>query len=172
MAPLSHSRHSVATVVAIAAIAGTACGGSQKKPAVPVADLSTVGECASVATAGQVSAQPELRHADRDLNRDGRDEVVVSDRKLCRGDNCHWNIFAWDGSCNRYVGTVTGAAIETGDVGESGFPEIRSWWRFSGGARALLHVYRFGGGGYQLIETLMCRQSGGDGIQCAPEEPL
>ncbi len=161
-----------AWLVAAALVVG--CGGSSKRaPKPPKPDLSAVGECGSVGTSGQLSASPSLRRADRDLDADGRDELVAADRNLCRGENCRWNLFGWDGKCHRYLGTIDGAAIEKGStLGEAGYPEIRSWWRLGDGARALLHVYRFGAGGYRLVETLMCRTAEGDGIECALEESL
>lgn len=132
-----------------------------------------IGECIErLNAAGVVSAEPVFSHADRDLNGDGRSEIVVSDRKMCRESNCQWNIFAYDGSCHRFIGSIAGAAIEVGPAGDYGYLELRSWWRFRDGRRALLHVYRFGQEGYQLVETLMCHQRGDDGIQCASEEVL
>ncbi len=156
-------------------VVGLGCANNKNKPPPRSGQLSKepVGECIEeISAAGAVSESPTLRHADRDLNGDGRQELVVSDKNMCRGNNCQWNIFSYDGACHRYVGTISGAAIETGPRGERGFFELRSWWRFSDSRRALLHIYQFGGLGYQLAETLICHQKSGDGIRCASQESL
>lgn len=148
------------------------CPSSHRTPP-PRAPASTVrvGECADPQRDGTLSPDPDLQRADRDLDGDGTDEVVVADRRLCREGNCHWNLFAvtrGNAACHRYLGTVAGAAIEVGEVGEAGFPELRGWWKFDE-QRALLQVYQYSGAGYRLMETLLCRQGGGDGVQCVSE---
>jgi len=153
------------------------CSGAAKRSRPISAPPPTVapGTCANPDRDGSVSAKPDIKRANRDLDRDGIDEVVVADRALCNGRNCHWNLFRVVTSkeatpCHEYLGTVSGATIEVAAVREAGFPELRSWWTFSD-ERALLSVYHFREVGYRLIETLMCHQEGGDGVRCVSEEP-
>ena len=160
--------------IAAMAVSTMACGGAAK-PVVPATPTPPVGECAELDAGGVVSGKPSMDRADRDLDGDGRAEVVTTDRSMCRGPdrkNCYWNVFVADGACHRYVGTIDGAAIEVGPPGDRGFVELRSWWRLSGQGRALLHVYQFGGAGYRLSETLVCRSGEGDQLQCASDDAL
>lgn len=161
----------VATLVAIGAIG---CSGTPKRrPITAPAPTVTPGTCADPSRDGSVSANPDLKHADRDLDRDGVAEVVVADRALCNGRNCHWNLFRVDkrdgATCHQFLGTISGASIEVSTPGEAGFPELRGWWMFSDD-RALMSVYHFREVGYRLIETLLCRQDGGDGVRCVSED--
>ncbi len=148
-----------------------ACGGSPKRNARVVANVQ-IGECADPKVSGVLSASPTLRAAHRDLNGDGTKEKAYADRKLCRGGNCSWNLFTETNGCSRYIGTVSGATIETSpETGDAGFAALRVWWTMGKGARHLVQTYRFRVGGYQLTDVLMCRQDGDDRLLCASEEP-
>jgi hypothetical protein len=167
---LDRSMRFVLSVVALAALGG--CPSSRRPPPKAPAPSVSIGECADPERDGTVSANPDLRRADRDLDRDGVEEVVVADRTLCAGDNCHWNLFSLapgEEGCHRFLGTIAGGAIELGAAGDGGFPELRSWWRFDD-ERALLHVFHFRRAGYRLSETLLCRQGGDDGVECVSED--
>lgn len=168
---LDRSMRFVLSVVALAALGG--CPSSRRPPPKAPAPSVSIGECADPERDGTVSANPDLRRADRDLDRDGVEEVVVADRALCNGRNCHWNLFRveprGETTCHQYLGTISGASIEVSAPGEAGYPELRSWWMFSDD-RALLSVYHFREIGYRLIETLLCRQDGGDGVRCVSED--
>lgn len=156
----------------LASLLLSACPSSHRtRPPRAPASTVRVGECADPRRDGTLSSDPDLQRADRDLDGDGIDEVVVADRRLCREGNCQWNLFTvarGDRRCHRYLGTVAGAALEVGEVGEAGYPELRGWWKFDE-QRALLQVYQYSGAGYRLVETLLCRQGGGDGVQCVSE---
>ena len=153
----------------VVAIAVVGCSGTRRRPVAAPSPTVAAGECADPARDGTLSAKPEIKRADRDLNRDGVAELVVADRALCNGRNCHWNLFRVAGDCHKYLGTISGASIEVVGAGEAGFPELRSWWTFSDD-RALVSVYHFRDVGYRLIETLLCHQEGGDGVRCMSEE--
>ena len=72
-----------------------------------------VGTCADPAKDGVVGGHAKLERADRDLDGDGVAEIVTVDRSLCDGDrNCHWNVFAKQADCARYLGTFDAAALE------------------------------------------------------------
>lgn len=160
-----------APLIALAAIGCS--GAAKRRPIAAPPPTVSPGSCADPNRDGSVSAKPDLKHADRDLDSDGVAEVVVADRALCNGRNCHWNLFrvaAADGkTCHQFIGTISGASIEVARRGEAGFPELRGWWMFSDD-RALMSVYHFREVGYRLIETLLCRQDGGDGVRCVSEE--
>ena len=60
---------------------------------VPVGNVQP-GGCAEPGRDGVMSNSPKVDHADRDLDNDGRDEIIVVDRAQCTGDgNCYWNVF-------------------------------------------------------------------------------
>ena len=164
------------SLAALVALASLGCSGtSKRRPVAAPAPSVATGECADPQRDGSVSATPDIKRADRDLDRDGVDELVVADRALCNGRNCHWNLFrvgqnqSGEAKCHTYIGTVSGATIEVSAPREAGFPELRSWWMFSDD-RALLSVYHFREVGYRLIETLLCRQQGGDGVRCVSDD--
>jgi hypothetical protein len=162
----------------IAVLGLAACSAGRRVPThpalLPAPDV-VVGACADPARDGVLGATPRLARYDRDLDGDGRAEVVTADLGLCTAEgNCHWNLFSRPGRdpCARYLGTIAGAAMDRlAERGERGFSDVRSWWRFGGG-RVLLQEYRFRHGGYRLVEALLCRpaQDGADArLQCAPE---
>ena len=165
-------REGVRPGVAALAVLLTACTARQvgRPIKVPAAQL---GVCGEPGQAGVLSARPELRRADRDLDGDGAVELVAADRTLCRDGNCYWNLFSGttEAGCRRYLGTVAGAAIDRlGRRGENGFHDLRGWWRLAGGTRQLLQEYRFRNGGYRIAEAMVCRQEGDDRLTCAREE--
>lgn len=155
------------------ALVAVACGGRRPAPQGPAPASSVrVGDCADPGRDGVLGAAPALERADRDLNGDGAPEAVAVDRNLCSEQgNCHWNVFSRQGSgCFRYLGTISAAAIEPlEDRGERGFFDLRGWWRFKGGQRALVQEYRFRRGGYHIVEAMVCREID-DRLLCA-EEP-
>jgi hypothetical protein len=171
MRPRSHARsHALAALAAVAGLAG-ACARTPTRPIKP--PVAKLGVCAEPGRAGVLSARPDLRRADRDLDGDGTAELVVADEALCRDGNCYWNLFSGTASqgCRRYLGTIAGAAIDRlGRRGEDGFHDLRAWWRLGGGARQLLQEYRFRNGGYRIAEAMVCRQAGDDRLTCAREE--
>jgi hypothetical protein len=120
-----------------------------------------------------MSDAPEVIHADRDLDGDGVDEVVVADRTMCtREGNCFWNVFVPppEGaaeSCQRFAGTLAAATLEaTGGRGDDNFADLRGYWRLTGGNRLLLHEYEFRRGGYRVRDAILCRQEGDDQLLC------
>ena len=131
-----------------------------------------VGDCAEPNGQGRVSASPRLVRADRDLDGDGRPEIVVSDQKLCTEDkNCYWNLFATDSTrgCKQFLGTVAGNKIELlATRSPDAYRDIRAWWRFKTGNRYLLQHYRYHRVGYQLQDTLLCSRTA-DRFVCVPE---
>jgi hypothetical protein len=161
-----------------------ACGGRHRQPAhatpVPVPTVM-VGDCGRPGTDGVMAEHPDPAdavHADRDLDGDGVDEVVVADRTMCTPEgNCYWNVFvaareeAAD-QCQRFAGTLAAAALEPdpgGGRGEDNFADLRGYWRLTSGGRLLLNQYRFRRGGYQVVDAILCRREGDDRLQC--EDP-
>lgn len=166
-------------VAAIALLALVACGGAKKPEArsvtVPVPSVS-VGDCGTPGTDGVMSAHPDIVHADRDLDGDGKPEPVVADRTMCTKDgNCFWNVFVTPpedsvNHCQRFAGTLAAAALEpTSGRGEGGFTDLRGYWMLTSGGRLLLHEYRFRRGGYQVVDAILCRREDDDRLVC--EEP-
>ena len=156
-----------------------ACGGKSRGPAraqpMPVPTVA-VGDCGRPGTDGVMSANPDLLHADRDLDGDGTDEIVVADKTLCTPEgNCYWNVFVpppehASEPCQRFAGTLAAAALEpAGGRGDDGYEDLRGYWRLTGGGRLLLHEYRFRRGGYQVVDAVLCRREGDDRLLC--EEP-
>ncbi|WP_428263929.1 hypothetical protein [Haliangium sp.] len=168
----------VAVAAALLALLG-ACG---QKPApgparpdrhtLPGVGEVRTGDCADPERDGALGEHPALRHADRDLDGDGRDELVVADGNLCTPEgNCHWNLFRDDDGCRRYLGTVSAARVQRMSYrGESGFVDLRAMWHLTGERRWLLQTFRFRRGGYHLAEVLVCRQSDDNRVLCAEEE--
>lgn len=138
-----------------------ACASRPHRPTIPRSTVG-VGSCADPARDGVVGAHPHLEHADRDLNGDGRPELVVADRSLCTAaGNCRWNIFTRRAGthCYRYIGTVSAKAIEAlPERDEDGFHELRGWWALTGRGRMLLQEYQFRYGGYRIQRALLCRR--------------
>ena len=158
-----------ATLV-LAAAGHIGCGG-KARPAKIGAANAVLGECVDPESAGVLSNRPSLKQANRDINGDARDEVVLADEVLCRGGNCNWNLFARQDGCERYIGTIAAASIEVlGTTSDAGFSDLRGWWKLRGGDRQLVQNYRFRNGGYQLVDVLICRQKGDDRLLCAHEE--
>lgn len=134
-----------------------------------------VGACGEPGRDGVIGAAPRLDRADRDLDGDGRDEVLVVDRALCTAaGNCYWNVFrtAPPGSdeCARYAGSFAGAALEPlASRGDDNMVDVRSYWNLHGG-RLSLETYRFVRGGYHLVESLLCRRAADDRLDCTDME--
>ena len=154
----------------VAALAGCTHGG---RPAPRTVNLPTptvqVGACGDPDRDGIVSAHPKLEHADRDLDGDGRAEIIAVDRAMCVEQNCHWNVFA-RGECARYLGTFDGAALETlASKGDDNMTDVRAYWSQRGG-RMLLQTYRFTRGGYRMTDVIQCRRAVDDRLECADGE--
>ena len=139
-----------------------------------------VGSCGEPDHDGAISASPQLEHADRDLDGDGRPEAVVVDRALCKasdggGDNCYWNVFRLPetaGACARFAGVIAGSALEAArGYGDERMVDVRAYWQLGGG-RMLLQDYRFNRGGYQLADVLLCRRMEDDRIECTEDDRL
>lgn len=150
-----------------------ACGRSQPRaPAgprpLPVHPTVRAGECADPQRDGVLADRPTLARADRDLDGDGKDEVVIADRNICTSEgNCHWNVFHDDAGCLRYVGTISAARVQRlPRRGEHGFADVRAIWYLASENRLLLQEYRFRRGGYRIAEVVLCRQSGDDSVLC------
>lgn len=161
-----------ASILAAALTLAVGCGGKDRRPKLAAVANARVGDCADPETSGVVSASPSLRHADRDLDGDRAPELVVADRAMCSGENCYWNVFTDDAAagCRRYVGTISGAAIDRlGRRGDDGFRALRGWWRLGGDDRYLLQLYEYRRGGYRLVEALLCRREADDRLLCATE---
>jgi hypothetical protein len=147
-----------------------ACGG-KARPVKIAASNAVIGECADPESAGVLSSDPKLRDASRDLNGDSKAERVVADKSMCRDGNCYWNLFVEQEGCYRYIGTIAGASIEMlKSSSDSGYRDLRGWWKLPGGSRQLVQNYRFRDRGYQLADVLLCRQGDDDRLQCASEE--
>lgn len=129
------------------------------------------GSCAQPDRDGVMSDKPRLDHADRDLDGDGKNEVIVTDREKCTSDgNCYWNVFRQPreaGECARYAGTFAGSALETlSSRGEDNMSDVRSYWK-QGGGRMLLQSYRFARDGYRIEDVLQCKRAPDDRLDCA-----
>jgi len=130
------------------------------------------GECGVPGRDGVMSTSPRVDHADRDLDGDGRPEIIVVDRTKCdtRG-NCYWNIFksAAAGECARYLGNFAGAALEPmTSKGDENMSDVRAYWNQPSG-RLLLEPYRFVRGGYVIddADVLQCKRATDDRLECA-----
>lgn len=122
---------------------------------------------------GVMTAAPRIDRADRDLDGDGRDEIVAVDRANCdSAGNCYWNVFkpaAGAGDCARYLGTFAGAALELlPNTGDDNMRSVRAYWKQPSG-RLLLQSYRFARGGYALDgdDVLECKRAPDDRLECA-----
>jgi hypothetical protein len=151
-----------------------ACGASRTASSagprpLPVTPTVRAGECAAPDRDGVIGDRPALTHADRDLDGDGQDEIVISDHTLCTPEgNCHWNVFHDQAGCLRYVGTISAARVQRlPRRGEDGFADVRAIWYLTGENRLLLQEYRFRRGGYRIADVLLCRESGDDSVLCA-----
>jgi hypothetical protein len=130
-----------------------------------------VGACGEPTRDGVLSERPRIEHADRDLDGDGRAEMIVVDRNKCTPDaNCYWNVFEAPrdpGDCARYLGTFEGAALEPlASQGDNHMTDVRAYWKQNGG-RMLLESYRFERGGYRVTDVLQCKRAGDDRLECA-----
>jgi hypothetical protein len=77
---------------------------------------------------------------------------------------------AGSNGCSRYVGTFQAAALETlATRGDDNMTDVRGYWNLHGG-RLLLQSYRFLRGGYQIVETLLCKRAADDKLECADTE--
>lgn len=163
----------VVVAVAVAALAG--CGTARKvtRPDPTAAATVDVGTCADPQRDGVLGAKPRLRTHERDLNRDGAGELVVSDETMCSAEgNCQWNLFeVGRDRCHVYIGTVAGASLQQlTRTGDRGFADLRAWWRFPGGERYLMQEYRYRRGGYRVVDAVVCRRArGADTLQCADD---
>jgi hypothetical protein len=131
------------------------------------------GECGVPGRDGVMSNAPKVDHADRDLDGDGRAEVIVVDRAKCDAHaNCYWNVFkvgARPGECARYLGNFAGAALETLTTkGDENMSDIRAYWNQASG-RLLLQPYRFVRGGYLIDDgdVIQCKRASDDRLECA-----
>ncbi|HEY3804571.1 MAG TPA: hypothetical protein VGL61_18275 [Kofleriaceae bacterium] len=140
-------------------------------PTVPTASVQP-GSCAVPGRDGVMSATPKPERADRDLDGDGRPEIIVVDRAKCDAlGNCYWNVFAPDreGACTRYLGSFAGAALEPlASRGDANMVDVRAYWRQNGG-RMLLEPYRFTRGAYLIDDSdvLQCKRAADDRLECA-----
>jgi hypothetical protein len=156
------------------AIAGCRHAAPEGPRAVPTPSVQ-VGACGEPGRDGVMGRSPRLDRADRDLNNDGVNEAIVVDRAMCTEDhNCYWNVFlappAGTNGCSRYVGTFQAAALETLTTrGDDNMTDVRGYWNLHGG-RLLLQSYRFLRGGYQIVETLLCKRAADDKLECADTE--
>ena len=167
-------RTRIITLILATAALALGCGGSRARtPAgprpLPVHPTVRAGECAEPERDGVLADRPALSRADRDLDGDGTDEVVIADRNICTPEgNCHWNVFHNDAGCLRYVGTISAARVQRlPRRGEQGFADVRAIWYLTSENRLLLQEYRFRRGGYRIAEVVLCRQSGDDSVLCA-----
>jgi len=133
-----------------------------------------VGACGEPEHDGVISPHPTLEHADRDLDGDGRPEIVVVDRAMCTAEhNCFWNVFqapAAPDRCARYLGTFAASALEALPTrGDDGMRDVRGYWNLHGG-RLLLQSYRYVRGGYLLGDAVLCRRERDDRLECADSD--
>lgn len=131
------------------------------------------GECGVPGRDGVMSSSPKVDHADRDLDGDGRNEIIVVDRSKCdHHGNCYWNVFKLGnspGACARYLGNFAGAALEPlASKGDENMADVRAYWAFASG-RMLLQPYRFVRGGYLIDDgdVLQCKRAADDRLECA-----
>ncbi len=167
-----------ASLVALA-VAAIGCGGAARKPPagpdvsrLPVPTVK-VGECARPERDGAMSAHPDRVRGDRDLDGDGQPETLIADRALCQGDNCYWNVFVRDpeGACERFAGTLAGAALEAIPTTGGALADVRGLWGL-GGDRLLIQTYQFRRGGYQLSDAVLCRRVADDRVACAETDQV
>lgn len=132
-----------------------------------------LGECGQPERDGVVTSSPRIDRADRDLDGDGRAELIAVDRANCDSwGNCYWNVFkpsSGAGTCSRYLGTFAGATLELlSSTGDDNMRGVRAYWSQPSG-RLLLQSYRFRWGGYMVdgSEVLECRRAGDDRLECA-----
>jgi hypothetical protein len=170
--------HRVLVPIAAAIAALGACTHAHRATApatrTQIASTVQVGACADPAHDGVMTEHPKLEHADRDLDGDGRAELIVVDRNKCGGEhNCYWNVFAAArdaGECARYLGTFEGAALEPlASKGDDNMTDVRAYWTQHGG-RLLLQSYRFVRGGYRLADVLQCKREADDRLECADSD--
>ncbi|MEO8844158.1 MAG: hypothetical protein ABI591_02975 [Kofleriaceae bacterium] len=169
---------SVRLLVFLAAVAVGACTpprGRTTPRTVPMPSVQP-GECGVPGRDGVMSNAPRIDHADRDLDGDGRPEIIVVDRTKCDSlGNCYWNVFKAGtarGECARYLGNFAGAALETlRSKGDENMSDVRAYWNFAGG-RLLLQPYRFVRGGYLIDDNdvLQCKRASDDRLECADTE--
>jgi hypothetical protein len=156
-------------VLAIACEAACTHPTTTTTPIVPTASVQP-GSCAVPGRDGVMSATPRLERADRDLDGDGRPEIIVVDRAKCDAlGNCYWNVFSPDGACTRYLGSFAGAALEPlATRGDANMVDVRAYWRQNGG-RMLLEPYRFTRGAYLIDDSdvLQCKRAADDRLECA-----
>ena len=117
---------------------------------------------------GACAEPPAGDHADRDLDSDGRPEIIVTDRKACSQQNCRWNVYRTQpGECTRFIGSFDGAWLEAlADKGDDNMSDVRAYWA-QGDRRMLLQSYRFVRGGYQISDVLQCKYASDDRLECA-----
>jgi hypothetical protein len=117
---------------------------------------------------GTCAEPPQGDHADRDLDSDGRPEIIVTDRKACAHENCRWSVYKTaPGECTRFIGSFEGAWLETlAGKGDDNMSDVRAYWA-QGDGRMLLQSYRFVRGGYQISDVLQCKRAADDRLECA-----
>jgi hypothetical protein len=157
-------------ITALALVACTKRSSSTTPRQMPTPSVQ-VGACGEPGRDGVMGDAPNVDHADRDLDGDGRNEAIVVDRSMCKeGGNCYWNVFTAGreaGECSRYAGTFEGATLELlATRGENHMADVRVYWNLQGG-RLLLQSYRFVRDGYQSVDTLLCKRATDDRLECA-----
>ncbi len=140
-----------------------------------------VGACGEPGRDGVLSDHPKSERADRDLDGDGRAEIIVVDRNKCTAEgNCYWNVFAQPmGECVRYLGTFAAAGTEVpngglellGSKGDDNMSDVRGHWVLRNG-RLLLQSYHFTRGGYRMTDVLLCKQATDDRLECADSDRI
>ncbi len=108
------------------------------------------------------SDTPQWKRADKDINGDGTLERVIADVRLCKDDNCYWNVI---GSGCKLIGVIEGKYLSV----ESQPLVVRAYWMFAGSNRALLNSYHWVSGKLILRDVQQCEKFG-TSFQCAPEK--
>jgi hypothetical protein len=174
-------RISVTNFLGLSVVVWFGCAGPAKKNTTTSKTMPTpaiaVGSCGSPSDDGVVSPSgktAKIERVDRDLNDDGQVELVAVDRAMCdRSGNCHWNVFqaASGDACQKYIGTISGVALQVisdEKAGDQGYRSLRAFWQLSEG-RMLVQSYAFRAGGYRLVEAQLCARNGDSTLRCTDE---
>lgn len=167
-------------LVALAACTHPGAPNGPRARAVPTPSVQ-VGACGEPGRDGVLSDHPHSERADRDLDGDGKAEIIVVDRNKCTADgNCYWNVFSPSmGDCVRYLGTFAAAGTEVpngglellSSKGDENMTDVRGHWVLHGG-RLLLQSYHFTRGGYRMTDVLVCKQASDDRLECADSDRI